>query len=92
MSNVRIFSSENLSINFSSKLNKSQSHYLNKVMRVKNNENFSLFNQKGEWEAKIKNISKGIVEFTVTKQLRQKENFKDLIGHLIVKFVLLMMI
>jgi len=78
MSNIRLFFSENLSINFCSKLNKPQSHYLNKVMRVKNNENFSLFNQKGEWEAKIKNISKGIVEFTVTKQLRQKENPKEI--------------
>ena len=78
MSNVRIFSSDNLSINFSSKLNKSQSHYLNKVMRIKENEIFSLFNQKGEWEAKINNISKGIVEFNVTKQLRQKENLKEI--------------
>ena len=78
MSNVRLFFIENLSINFSSKLNKPQSHYLNKVMRVKENENFSLFNQKGEWEAKINNISKGIVEFNVTKQLRQKENLKEI--------------
>ena len=78
MSNVRIFSSENLSINFSSKLNKSQSHYLNKVMRIKENEIFSLFNQRGEWEAKINNISKGIVEFNVTRQLRQKENSKEI--------------
>ena len=37
MSNVRIFFSESLSINFSSKLNKSQSHYLNKVMKIKEN-------------------------------------------------------
>ena len=78
MSNVRIFSSESLSINFSSKLNKSQSHYLNKVMRIKENEIFSLFNQRGEWEAKINNISKGIVEFNVTKQLRHKENLKEI--------------
>ena len=78
MSNVRLFLSENLSINFCSKLNKSQSHYLNKVMRIKENQNFSLFNEKGEWEAKINNISKGIVEFSITKQLRQKENLKEI--------------
>ena len=47
-------------------------------MRVKENELFSLFNSSGEWEAKILNISKGIVEFNVTKQLRQKENSKEL--------------
>tara|TARA_B000000532_G_scaffold109254_1_gene87722 strand:+ start:674 stop:1321 length:648 start_codon:yes stop_codon:yes gene_type:complete len=59
-------------------LDKSQSHYLNKVMRVKENELFSLFNNKGEWEAKILKISKGLVEFEIIKQLRQKENMKDL--------------
>ena len=74
MSNVRLFFSDDLSINFCSKLNKPQSHYLNKVMRVKENQNFSLFNEKGEWEAKINNILKGVVEFRVTKQLRQREN------------------
>ena len=47
-------------------------------MRVKTDEAFSLFNSSGEWEAKILNISKGIVEFNITKQLRQKENPKEL--------------
>ena len=60
------------------KLDKSQSHYVLKVMRSKKNEEFSLFNSSGEWEAKILNISKSIVEFNVTKQLRQKENIKEL--------------
>jgi 16S rRNA (uracil1498-N3)-methyltransferase len=39
---------------------------------------FSLFNNSGEWKAKILTISKSIVEFNITKQLRQKENVKDL--------------
>jgi 16S rRNA (uracil1498-N3)-methyltransferase len=47
-------------------------------MRIKENEVFSLFNSSGEWEVKILKISKSIVEFNVTKQLRQKENFKEL--------------
>jgi 16S rRNA (uracil1498-N3)-methyltransferase len=47
-------------------------------MRIKENEVFSLFNSGGEWEAKILAISKSIVEFNVTKQLRQKENLKEL--------------
>ena len=78
MSNVRLFFSESLSLNLSSKLNKSQSHYLTKVMRVKVEEFFSLFNQSGEWKAKINEISKGIVEFTVLKKLREKNNEKDI--------------
>jgi 16S rRNA (uracil1498-N3)-methyltransferase len=45
---------------------------------VKENEVFSLFNSEGEWEAKISRISKSIIEFKITKQLRQKENIKEL--------------
>ena len=78
MSNIRLFFSESLSINLKGKLDKSQSHYVNKVMRIKVNEGFSLFNSSGEWEAKILNISKNIVEFNITKQLRQKENENEL--------------
>ena len=78
MSNIRLFYRESLSLNLTATLNKSQSHYLSKVMRIKENEVFSLFNGSGEWEAKILGISKSIVEFNVTKQLRQKENFKEL--------------
>ena len=78
MSNIRLFYSKSLSLNLTGKLDKSQSHYVSKVMRLKNKEVFSLFNNSGEWEAKILNITKSIVEFNVTKQLRQKENTKDL--------------
>tara|TARA_B100001093_G_C26457636_1_gene855013 strand:- start:24 stop:680 length:657 start_codon:yes stop_codon:yes gene_type:complete len=59
-------------------LDKSQSHYLLKVMRIKENEVFSLFNKKGEWEAKILGISKSIVKFEITSQLRQEENTNEL--------------
>ena len=78
MSNIRLFYSKSLSLNLTDKLDKSQSHYVSKVMRIKENEVFSLFNNSGEWEAKIININKSIVEFNVTKQLRQKENTKEL--------------
>ncbi len=78
MSNIRLFYSKSLSLNLTDKLDKSQSHYVSKVMRLKEKEVFSLFNGSGEWEAKIANINKSIVEFNVTKQLRQKENTIDL--------------
>ena len=78
MSNIRLFYRESLSLNLTATLDKSQSHYVSKVMRIKENEVFSLFNSSGEWEAKILAISKSIVEFNVTKQLRQKENPKEL--------------
>ena len=78
MSNIRLFFPKSLSLNLTATLDKSKSHYVSKVMRIKENEVFSLFNISGEWEAKILGISKNIVEFNVTKQLRQKENFKEL--------------
>ena len=78
MSNIRLFFSNTLSKNMIDKLDKSQSHYLTKVMRLKKNDTFSLFNKTGEWEAKILKITKDFVEFRSTKQLRQKENVQEL--------------
>ena len=78
MSNIRLFFSATLSAGMIDKLDKPQSHYLTKVMRIKENEVFSLFNKNGEWEAKILSISKSIAEFIITKQIRQKENVKEL--------------
>ena len=78
MSNIRLFFKESLSLNLNSTLDQSQSHYLSKVMRINVGENFSLFNQSGEWEAKVDNIKKGIVEFTIMKKLRSPNNEKEI--------------
>ena len=78
MSNIRLFFSNTLSADTTDTLDKSQSHYLAKVMRIKVSEVFSIFNQNGEWEAKVLKISKGIVEFKTVKQLRKKESSKEL--------------
>ena len=78
MSNIRLFFSANILLNSNYKLDKSQSHYLTKVMRVKVGESFSLFNKNGEWKAKIYQISKSIVEFSIIEKLRQKENTKEI--------------
>ena len=74
MSNIRLFFNESLYINLKSKLDKTQSHYIHKVMRIKEGQNFSLFNQSGEFEVKVENIIKGIVEFSVEKKLRSADN------------------
>ena len=65
MSNIRLFFPESLTINFEGKLDKSQSHYLLKVMRIENGKPFSLFNASGEWEAVTTEVFKGIVNFKV---------------------------
>ena len=56
MSNIRLFFSNTISANMTDRLDKSQSHYLTKVMRVKENEVFSIFNKNGEWQAKVLGI------------------------------------
>ena len=78
MSNIRLFFQESLSLNLISKLDKPQSHYLCKVMRINIGQSFFLFNQKGEWEAKIKDINKGIVEFSIIKKLRSANNEREI--------------
>ncbi len=78
MSNIRLFFKESLSLNLNSTLDKSQSHYLSKVMRINIGKSFSLFNQSGEWEAKVENIDKGIVEFLVIKKLRSANREKEI--------------
>ena len=47
-------------------------------MRINVGKNFSLFNQNGEWEARITKITKGIVEFSITKKIRSKNNEKEI--------------
>ena len=78
MSNIRLFFPESLSLNFTSKLDKSQSHYLIKVMRLKVGDNFALFNKTGEWEVILEDIFKGAIKFSVKKKLRQKIIEKDI--------------
>ena len=74
MSYIRLFFKENLSLNLNSNLDKSQSHYISKVMRIKEGDNISLFNETGEWIVKIKEVKKGIINFVVIKKLRNVEN------------------
>ena len=78
MSNIRLFFSNTLSANMTDKLDKPQSHYLTKVMRIKRNDFFSLFNSYGEWEAKVLEILKGNVQFKIIKQIRSKESSKEI--------------
>ena len=78
MTYIRLCYKENLSDNLNSNLDKSQSHYISKVMRIKEGESFSLFNDGGEWEAKINKIKKGIVNFIIVKKLKNSENNSEI--------------
>ena len=70
MTYSRLYFNGNLSENLSSYLDKSQSHYIAKVMRIKEGENFSLFNNNGEWQAKVVAIKKNIIKFIIVKKLK----------------------
>ena len=72
MNNIRLFFPKSLSINFESELDKPQSHYLIKVMRLKIDNNFLLFNETGEWVAKIIKIVKNKVYFKIKNKFRKK--------------------
>ena len=78
MSNIRIFYPEKLSINLETNLDKSQSYYLLKVMRIKRGDTISVFNKSGEWKSIITETIKSIVYFKVTEQLRQKEIHQEM--------------
>ena len=78
MNNIRLFYQENLSNNLKGKLDKKQSHYISKVMRIKENGKFNVFNNAGEWVAKIIKIVNGFVEFRIVKQLRSIENTNEI--------------
>ena len=78
MSHTRLFFKESLSINFCSKLDISQSHYISKVMRISEGQTFSLFNESGEWEAQVNKIEKGIINFVILQKLRSTDKGIDL--------------
>ena len=68
MSNIRLFFPESLSLNLTAKLDKSQSHYVNKVMRVKVNETFSLFNESGNGRQKLMKFQKELLNLSLQLQ------------------------
>ncbi len=78
MSYIRLFFPESLTVNFESELNKSQSYYLKKVMRLKEGDYFSLFNKNGEWHAIIKDASKNLISFQIKKKIREANTSREL--------------
>ncbi len=78
MNNLRLFYQKKLSDNFIGNLDKKQSHYVSKVMRLRENDEFNVFNESGEWIAQIKKINKTGIEFQIVKQLRSKESRADI--------------
>lgn len=76
---IRLYVNAPLSKNKDVPLDAPQSHYLQKVMRLKEGAEVSLFNgQEGEWKAQIKAHLKKSTVLTVLKQSRPQEKEGDL--------------
>jgi len=75
MSNIRLFFSATLSTELTDKLDKSQSHYLNKVMRIKNGKEIYIANGEGSlWKAiKVKNDCLEIIQLKKPYLFQEKE-------------------
>ena len=72
-SKIRLYFPKELKANLLNILSNEQSHYINNVMRLKPGDIISLFNtMDGEWDAKIVNHSKDIIEFKVEKLTKNK--------------------
>ena len=78
MNNLRLFYQKKLSDNLIGNLDKKQSQYVSKVMRLRENDEFNVFNDSGVWIAQIKKINKTGIEFQIVKQLRSKESKVDI--------------
>lgn len=78
---IRLYVSNDLSLNTSFLLNENQHHYVKNVMRMSVGEELLVFNGKdGEWSAHIENMTKKETSITCTKQtrLQTEENLSDI--------------
>jgi len=73
-SKIRLYFSNKIQSNLVTHLNKSQSHYIKNVMRLKPGENISIFNSYGEWNSKIESYQKGKAHIKILDKVRDEEN------------------
>jgi len=75
-SKIRLYFSNKIQSNLVTHLNKSQSHYIKNVMRLKPGENISIFNGYGEWNSKIESYEKGNAQIKVLDKVRGQERHR----------------
>lgn len=76
---IRLYTDHPLAENQKISLNENQSHYVQKVMRLKLNDDLLLFNGKdGEWKARITEIEKKTTHLSLTNQTRPQQQEKSL--------------
>ena len=78
-SKARLFYPDKLKTGIISSLSEKQSHYIKNVMRMKAGDRISLFNsQDGEWDVKILDQEKNLIEFKIEKLSRSTPKEKNI--------------
>ena len=73
-SKIRLYFSNKIQRELTSHLTKDQSHYVKDVMRLKVGDLLSIFNDQGEWNAKIENYEKNKANIKILEKVRNMKN------------------
>jgi len=75
-SKIRLYFSSKIQSDLVTHLNKSQSHYIKNVMRLKPGNNISIFNSYGEWNSKIESYEKGNAQIRILDKVRGHQRYR----------------
>ena len=75
---IRLYFSDKIQSDLVVHLPKEQSHYLKDVMRLKEGNTFSVFNNQGEWSACVQNYEKKSTKIKILEKLRDKKNEQNI--------------
>ena len=73
-SKIRLYFSNKIQSKLIAHLTKDQSHYVKDVMRLKVGDLLSIFNDQGEWNAKIENYEKNKANIKILEKVRNMKN------------------
>ena len=73
-SKTRLYFSDKIQSELISHLTKDQSHYVKDVMRLKVGDLLAIFNDQGEWNAKIENYEKNKANIKILEKVRNMKN------------------
>ena len=75
---IRLYFSDKIQSDLVAHLKKEQSHYIKDVMRLKEGDNFAVFNTQGEWNATILTYKKKTAQIKILNKLRDKKNEQNI--------------
>jgi len=70
---IRLYFSDKIQSDLVAQLKKEQSHYIKDVMRLKEGDTFSVFNNQGEWNASVQSYKKQEAQIKILKKVRDKK-------------------